>query len=61
MEPILKDLHEVIAEIGKKKGYKLILENTMKGLRTRTGLLFAEDSLDISEEVRVALDARMKK
>lgn len=61
MEPILKELHETIAEIGKKEGYTLILENTMKGLRTRTGLLYAAESLDISERVRAALDARIKK
>lgn len=61
MEPILKELHEVIAEVGKKQQLTLILENTMKGLRTKTGLLYADESLDISELVRKELDARMSK
>lgn len=61
MEPILKELHEVIAEVGKKQQLTLILENTMKGLRTKTGLLYADESLDISELVRKELDARMAK
>lgn len=61
MEPILKELHEVIAEVGKKQGMTMILENTMKGLRTKTGLLYADESLDVSELVRKELDARMSK
>ncbi len=61
MEPILKQLHEIIAEIGKKNGYSLILENTMKGLRNRTGLLYADDALDISDQVQKELDGRLKK
>ena len=61
MEPILKDLHEVIAEVGTKNGYALILEYSMKGLRTRTGLLFADEALDISEMVQKELDKRLKK
>lgn len=61
MEPILKDLHDIIAEVGKKEGYTLILENTMKGLRNRTGLLYAADTLDISPAIQKALDARTKK
>ncbi|MGV1099067.1 OmpH family outer membrane protein [Thiovibrio sp. JS02] len=61
MEPILKELHDVIAETGKKNGYTLIMENTMKGLRNRTGLLYADDTLDISEQIQKELDARLKK
>ena len=61
MEPILKSLHEVINDIGKKKNYTLILENTRKGLRSRIGLLYAADEVDISEEVRRQLDKRYKK
>ncbi|MDG4476595.1 OmpH family outer membrane protein [Thiovibrio frasassiensis] len=61
MEPILKQLHDVIADIGKKNGYSLILENTMKGLRNRTGLLYADDTLDISDQVQKELDSRLKK
>ncbi|OGR00693.1 MAG: hypothetical protein A2505_00990 [Deltaproteobacteria bacterium RIFOXYD12_FULL_55_16] len=61
MEPILKQLNDVIAEIGKKNGYSLILENTMKGLRTRTGLLYADEALDISDQAQKELDNRLKK
>jgi len=61
MEPILKHLHDVISEIGKKNGYALILENTMKGLRNRQGLLYADDALDISDQVQKELDVRLKK
>lgn len=61
MEPILKHLNDIIAEIGKKNGYTLILENTMKGLRNRTGLLYADDTLDISDQVQKELDNRLKK
>ena len=61
MEPILKVLHDVIGDLGKKNGYTMILENTMKGLRNRTGLLYADETLDISEMVRKEIDARLKK
>ncbi|MFA6498718.1 MAG: OmpH family outer membrane protein [Desulfurivibrionaceae bacterium] len=61
MEPILKQLNDIIAEIGKKNGYSMILENTMKGLRNRTGLLYADDGLDISDQVQKELDSRFKK
>ena len=58
MEPILKDLHEIIAEYGKKENLTMIFENTRKGLQSRTGLLYAADSIDISEEILKLLDAR---
>lgn len=61
MEPVLKELHQVIADHGKKHGYTIILENTMKGLRNRTGLLYADDALDISDQIQKELDARVKK
>lgn len=61
MDPILKELHAVIEEVGKKNAYTLILEYSMKGLRTRTGLLFADDSLDITDMVQKELDKRLKK
>ncbi len=60
MEPILKDLHELIAEYGKKEKYLLILENTRKGLSSRTGLLYADESTDITPEILKLLDARTK-
>lgn len=61
MEPILKVLNDVIADLGKKEGYTMILENTMKGLRNRTGLLYADEKLDISDLVQKEVDARLKK
>ena len=61
MEPILKDLHEIIAEYGKKENYTLIFENTKKGLQSRTGLLYAADAIDISDMIRKELDAKQAK
>ena len=61
MEPILKTLNDLIAEIGKKEGYTLILENTLKGLRSKSGLLYADDSLDISDKIRKELDSKHSK
>lgn len=61
MEPILRELNAIIDELGKKEGYDLILEYTMKGLRSRTGLLYAADALNISTKVREELDRRLKK
>jgi len=58
MEPILKDLHDVIAEYGKKENFTLIFENTRKGLSSRIGLLYAADEIDISNEVLKLLDAK---
>ncbi len=59
MAPILKELHEVIAEVGKQQGYTLIFENTNKGLESRSGLLYADEVLDISDKVREALEKRL--
>ena len=61
MEPILKELHEVFAEVGKKEGYALILEKSRVGLESRVGLLYADDTLDISDKVREALEKRLAK
>ena len=59
MAPILKELHEVIAEVGKEEGFTLIFENTNKGLESRSGLLYSDESLDISDMVREALEKRL--
>lgn len=61
MEPILKDLHDIIAEYGKKENFVIILENTRKGLSSRIGLLYASDEIDISEAVLKLLDAKQAK
>lgn len=59
MEPVLETLNQIIDEVGRENGYELILEYTMKGLRTRTGLLYAADALDISPKVQEELDNRL--
>ncbi len=61
MAPILKELHQVFAELGKKNGYTLILDKTRSGLESTSGLLYGDDSLDISEEVAKALEASLAK
>jgi outer membrane protein len=61
MEPILKDLHDIIAEYGKKENFVIILENTRKGLSSRIGLLYASDEIDISEAVLKLLDEKQPK
>ncbi len=60
MEPILRELNLIVEEMGQKEGYALVLEYTMKGLRSRTGLLYADAALDISEKVQQELDRRLK-
>ncbi len=61
MAPILKELHMVFAEVGKKEGFTLIIENTRKGLESPNGLLYSDDKIDISDTVRAALEARLAK
>lgn len=56
MEPLLKDINDVLESLGKELGYTLILDNTMSGLRTKTGLVYADSSTDISDQVRQRLD-----
>jgi outer membrane protein len=51
MEPVLKELQQVIKDLGEKNGYAMILDS-------RAGLLYVDDSLDISEQVTKELDAR---
>jgi Skp family chaperone for outer membrane proteins len=52
MEPILKELQQVIADLGKKNGYILIMDS-------RAGLLYADKSIDISDIVKKELDAKL--
>ncbi|MFO7760306.1 MAG: OmpH family outer membrane protein [Thermodesulfobacteriota bacterium] len=58
MKPILKDLHGIIREYGEKHGFTVILDNTEKGLNSRSGLLYATDSIDISDEILKILDSK---
>ncbi len=58
MEPILKNLHEIISNYGKNEKFTMIFENTRKGLESRTGLLYASESIDITDKILKLLDAR---
>ncbi len=60
MEPILKALNDVIVEVGKKNGYTVILANEAQGLASRSGLLYANESLDISNLIVKELNAKLK-
>jgi outer membrane protein len=61
MEPILKVLNESISQFGKKHGYAIIMENSNKGLTSRIGMLYADETLDISDLVRQEMDSRLTK
>ncbi|HID97709.1 MAG TPA: OmpH family outer membrane protein [Thermodesulfobacteriaceae bacterium] len=52
MEPILKELEEVVMEIGKKNGYSLILEKNMPGI-----YYFAPEA-DITQRIINAYDRK---
>jgi len=51
MEPIVAELQKVIAEMGEKNGYAMIMDS-------RAGLLYFDPALDISESVKKELDSR---
>ena len=61
MGPILQDLHEAIKTVGKENGYTIILENSRKGIQSQIGLMYADESLDVSGLVLKELDKREKK
>lgn len=61
MGPILQDLHEAIRAVGQENGYTIILENSRKGIQSQIGLMYADESLDISDLVLKELDKRSKK
>ncbi len=48
-------------EIGKKENYTMVIENSQKGLQSRSGILYTDDSLDFSEQVRKEMDKRLAK
>ena len=56
LDPIFKELQAVIIELGNKKGLSMVFERAKSG-----GLLYADESLDISDEAAAALDAKMAK
>jgi len=51
MEPIVAELQKVVAEMGEKNGYAMILDS-------RAGILYFDKALDISESVKKELDSR---
>jgi outer membrane protein len=53
MEPVLNELQKVIEDVGKEKGYAMIIDS-------RAGLLYLDETLDISESVKQELDKRQK-
>ena len=53
MSPVLKELQQVIKEVGEKNGYAMIVDS-------RAGILYVDEALDISDIVRKELDARHK-
>jgi len=53
MGPILNELQKVVADVGEKNGYAMIIDS-------RAGLLYVDKTLDISEIVKKELDSRQK-
>jgi outer membrane protein len=53
MEPVVQELQKVIAEMGEKNGYAMIIDS-------RAGLLYFDKALDISDLVQKELDSRKK-
>jgi len=54
MAPIINDLQKVIQDVGEKNGYAMIMDS-------RAGLLYVNETLDISELIQKELDSRKKK
>ena len=57
MGPILNELGDVITAYGKREGYTLIMDNTGQG--ARSGILYADETLDISDKLLKDLDAAL--
>ena len=53
MSPVLNELQKVVADVGEKNGYAMIIDS-------RAGLLYVDKTLDISEIVKKELDSRQK-
>lgn len=53
LEPILKMLQTVVTDYGQKNGYSIILDS-------KVAVLYADPSVDLSEDVKKELDKRMK-
>ncbi len=58
MGPILNELGAVIDAYGKQEGFTLIMDNTGKG--ARSGILYVDQTLDISDKILKELDSRLQ-
>lgn len=56
LEPILKELQAIISEVGKADGLTMVFEKSKSN-----GLLYAAESLDITDKIIKSLDAKMAK
>jgi outer membrane protein len=54
LEPILKALEKVVKDFGKKNGYTAIFDS-------KNGVIYFEDSLDVTDKIVKALNAEMAK
>lgn len=54
LEPILKTLEKVVKEYGEANGYSLLIDS-------RSGVLYAAQGIDITDQIIVELDAAMAK
>lgn len=57
MGPVLNELGNLIDSYGKQKGFSVILDNTGQG--ARSGLLYVDKTLDISEIILKELDKKL--
>ncbi len=59
VEPVLKDINEIVEDIAKEKNYDIVLNNSTPGFLYGNVLLYANrETTDISELVWRELDAR---
>lgn len=59
MGPVLNELGTIINDYGKREGFTMIMDNTGQG--ARSGLLYVDATLDISEKILKELDAVLAK
>lgn len=59
MGPILDELGAIIKDYGKKEGFSVIMDNTGQG--ARSGILYVDETLDVSKTILKQLDVQMAK
>ena len=57
MGPVLTELGDILNAYGKREGFTLIMDNTGQG--TRSGILYVDKTLDISDIILKELDAKL--